>query len=332
MDNYDRQILSLRDDELERFVRDWVERKSATYFECTRFSGPGDLGRDVVGFLSSARHEGDWHNYQCKQYGKTLPTETGIREIGKILYNAYQGNFTAPTKYFFVAPKGINRNLEKLIFNPSNFRSRLISDWDRYCASKIVDNQNIPLDAGLKAFIEAYDFSKVTRLALDDILNDHFVKPVLTKWFGTDPGPAPKGEVPTEVQVSELPYIGQLVDAYGDRDGKVYANHSEIEAHPKYGPHLSRQRERFHDAGAFKRFYRDNTEEGILKTFEDDIYHGVADTCDAGHQDKLRCVDAVMAQAANISVSGLLAPHTRVPVKQGVCHHFANENRLRWRR
>ena len=332
MDNYDRQILSLKDDELERFVRDWVERKSASYVECTRFSGAGDQGRDVVGFLSSSRHEGDWHNYQCKQYGKNLPTEDGIREIGKILYNACQGSFTAPAQYFFVAPRGINRNLEKLIFNPSTFMTRLISDWDKYCARKIIKNQTVALDARLKAFIEAYDFSRITRLSLDDILNDPHVKPVLTKWFGADPGPAPKGEVPAKIQPSELPYIGQLVDAYSDRDGKSYASHSEIQTHPKYGPHLARQRERFHDAEAFKRFYRDNTEEGILKTFEDDIYHGVADICDAGHQDKLCCVSAIMAQAAKIIVSGLLAQHTRVPVKQGVCHHFANENRLRWRR
>lgn len=333
MDRYARQILSLSDDGLESFVGDWVARKSTSYVECTRFSGPGDMGRDVVGFLSPARHQGEWHNYQCKQYRKALPTEDGIREIGKILYYAYQGNFTAPAKYFFVAPKGINRNLENLIFNPAAFRERLISDWDKYCgAGKIVDNHNILLDAGLKAYIDAYDFSKVHRLTLDDILNDPLVRPVLTKWFGADPGPAPKGVVPAEVQISELPYIAQLVDAYGDRDQKVYKSHSDIETHPQYGLHLTRQRERFHDAEAFKRFYRDNTEEEVLTAFEDDIYHSVADICDAGHQDKLECVEAVMAQAAKTVVSGLLTQHARVPVRQGVCHHFANENRLRWRR
>jgi len=333
MDNYDRQLLSLKDDELERFVRDWVERNNSSYVECSRFSGSGDMGRDIVGFLSSSRHEGEWHNYQCKQYGKTLPTEDGIREIGKLLYYSYMGNFTVPTKYFFVAPRGINRNLEKLIFNPSAFREKLISDWDKYCGvGKIVENHHIPLDIGLKDFIESFDFSRITRIALDDILNDPFVKPVLTKWFGADPGPAPKGVVPAEIQTSELPYIDQLIDAYKDHSGKDFASYLDIELHPKYGPHLARQRERFHDAEAFKRFYRDNTEEGIITVFEDDIYHGVADICDAGHQDKLECVNAVMAQAAKISISGLLAPHTRIPVKQGVCHHFATEGRLRWRR
>ena len=332
MDNYDRQILSLKDDELERFVRDWVKRKNETYVECAQFSGAGDLGRDVVGFLSKERHEGDWHNYQCKQYGKPLPTKNGILEIGKILYHAYHGKFTAPTKYFFIAPRGVNRNLETLIFNPSIFREKIISEWDNHCADKIVANQHITLDGGLKIFIENYDFSSVTRMALDDMLNDPHINPVLTKWFGADPGTAPKGKVPSVIQDSELPYVEQLVDAYGDRDGVKYASFKEIQAPMNHAKHLARQRERFHDAEAFKRFYRDNTEKGVLKMLEDDIYHGVVDACEAGHIDKLTCVDAVMKQAATVAVSGSLTNHMRVPVKQGFCHHFANENRLRWLR
>lgn len=258
----------------------------------------------------------------------------GIKEIGKILYNANAGHFTAPAKYFFVTPRGVNRNLEKLIFNPSSFRDKLLAEWDKHCAEAIVEKTTIVLDDKLKAFIEAYDFSRISRVGLDEILGDAHVKPVLTKWFGADPGPAPKGEVPDGVNDSELPYIGHLLDAYSDRDGKAYACHSEIVGHPDHGPHFTRQRERFYDAEAFKRFYRDNTEKEVLETFESDIYHGVVDVCGTGHPDKLRCLDAVMAHAAQLHVTGVLAPHARIPVKQGVCHHFANEvpPRLRWRR
>jgi hypothetical protein len=333
MENYNRRILSLDDDELERFVLHWVECKSKSYVEFERFSGSGDLGRDVVGFLSSERHEGGWHNYQCKQYARPISTDMGILEIGKILYYAYKGEFTAPDKYFFVAPRGVNRNLNTLIFNPSKFRETLITEWDKYCgASKIIENQHIPLDASLKAFIEAYDFSNITRYTIDKILSDPDVKPVLIKWFGADPGPAPKGIVPTTILVSELPYISQLVDAYANRDGKLFSSHAEIETHPKHGQHLARQRERFHDAEAFKRFYRDNTEEEVLMIVEEDIYHGVAETHEADYRDILCCVDAVMTQAAKTTVSGILAQHTRNSVKQGICHHFANEGRLRWRK
>lgn len=330
--NYDRLILALDDTELEKFVRDWVDYKKSSYVEVTRFSGSGDLGRDVVGFLSKDRHEGAWHNYQCKQYAKNLPTDTALCEIGKILYYAFQDEFSAPAQYFFVAPRGVNLNLETLIFNPSQFQNKLITEWDKYCANKIIDGTAISLNSALEVFIRNFDFSTISRLNLDNIINDPSVKPVLFKWFGADPGPAPQGKVPANVLASELPYINQLVDAYSQREAKAFASHEEVANHLEHSGHLSRQRERFYDADAFKRFYRDNTDQSVIETFEKDIFHGVIDTCNAKHVDALDRVDAVMSQAANVQPSGPLAHYARVPIKQGVCHHFANENRLKWRK
>jgi hypothetical protein len=329
INNYDRQILALDDVQLEKFVREWVGCKKAYYLDVTRFSGSGDLGRDVVGFLSKELHEGPWHNYQCKQYAKKLPTDTAISEIGKILYHAHQGEFLAPTFYFFVAPRGVNRNLEKLLYNPTLFKDSLLKGWGKYCSSSIAE-KIIPLDDDLTVFIDAFDFSTIKRITLDDILADAHVKPVLNKWFGADPGPAPRGQIPSKVQDTELTYIKQLIDAYSQRAKSTFDNHEEIASHLDYGPHLSMQRERFYDADAFKRFYRDNTEPGVLDAFETDILHGVIDTCNSNHQDALARVDAVMTQAATIAAAGPLAQHARVPVKQGVCHHFANEERLKW--
>lgn len=329
---YDRDVLALDDVQLEQFVLDWVNSKTTQYVESTSFSGAGDLGRDVVGFLSENKHEGAWHNYQCKQYAKRIPTDKALCEIGKILYYAFQGEFTAPTAYFFVAPRGVNRNLETLIFNPSQFKNKLTTDWDKYCANEIIEGTTIPLDSALKEFIENFDFSNISRLNLGDILNDSSATPVLFKWFGVDPGPAPQGVAPANVQEDiELQYINQLVDAYSQREGKTFTNHEEVAIHPKYGMHLSRQRERFYDADAFKRFYRDNTDQAVIDSFEKEIFHGIVDTCEAEHADALECVDAVMGKAAIVQPSGPLAQHARVQVKQGVCHHFANEDRLKWK-
>lgn len=326
--NYDRQILALDDAELEKFVNDWISCKAKGYFEVARFSGAGDLGRDVVGFLSKKRHEGPWHNYQCKQYGRKLPTEITILEIGKILYYAYRGEFSVPERYFFVAPRGVNRNLEKLIYNPSQFRAKLIDEWDQYCSTKIIDGLEIPLDGGLKAFICAFDFSTIERLTLDNILKDACINLVLYKWFGEELGPAPKGQTPAEIQDSELSYIKQLVGAYSQRCGQTFADYKEIENYPEYSNHLLRQRERFYDADAFKRFYRDNTEPEVLDSFEKDIYYGVIETFSAEHKDSLARVDAVMTQASVVQAAGPLAKYARVPIKQGVCHHLANKGDL----
>lgn len=329
---YDRLVIALSDEELERFTREWIAEKKAMYFEVKRFGGAGDLGRDVAGFLTPQRHEGPWHNYQCKQYRARLPTGEGVLAVGKVLYFAQQGEFTAPERFSFVAPKGLNRNLQKMVDNPGLFKSKVIDGWDEHCSEKIADGRKIALTAELRTFIDGFDFSRIERLTLDEMLEDPHVKPVLFRWFGADPGPAPRGVVPSNVAVTELRYLRQLLDAYEDRDSAAYTDHSAVADHPHFAKHLALQRERFYDAAAFQRYYRDNTSEEVLATFENDMFHGVVDSCDGCKGDALDRVDEVMKQAASVQTSGPLAPHARVPVRQGICHHFANADRLTWRR
>ena len=325
----DRLILSLPDDELEKFARMWVELRKG-YVEVQRFTGAGDMGRDVVGYLTQSRHEGPWHNYQCKQYGRAIQLNVGLLEIGKILYYAYRGEFTPPTSYFFVAPRGVARTLRSLISKPNEFKATFIAKWDQCCADHITKTETVKLDSGLMAFVNAWNFSKVTVLSVDEILNDPAGTAAMAKWFGKDPGPAPVGMAPAEVQAHEMPYVQQLLDAYGERDHAEFKQHEDVKAHDEFGPHLDMQRERFFDADAFSRFYRDNTMSEEIETLRTDMLHGVVDIHRATHADSLSRVDAVMAQAATVAPSGVLARHARVPVKQGICHHFANEGRLKW--
>ncbi|UFX46953.1 restriction endonuclease [Bradyrhizobium sp. 41S5] len=327
----ERLILSLPDDELEKFTRKWALQKKG-YFEVERSSGAGDMGRDVVGYLTKARHEGDWDNYQCKQYGKPVPLGTGLLELGKILYFASIGKFTAPVKYYFVAPKGVQRTLRDLISKPSELKQALIVGWGKYCSTAITKKTKIALTPELKQFIEAWDFSRVTVLSIDAILDDVASKAVMAEWFGKDPGPAPRGAAPSEIEQREMPYIQALVEAYGERDGLPYAGHAAVKTHADHGPHLDVQRERFFDADAFSRFYRDNTMSEEIEVLRTDMLHGVFDVHRIPHADSLARADAVLAQAANVQPSGVLSRHARVPVKQGICHHFVNEGRLTWRK
>jgi hypothetical protein len=328
--SYRRHILALDDDQLEEFVRQWALKKPE-YVEVERFTGPGDLGRDVVGFLTVERHEAGWHNYQCKQYGRTLQTSIGISELGKVLYYSWRGEFTAPEKFFFVAPRGINRNLRSLIFKPSKFKATMIDEWSKYCADTIIDNVHIPLDDELKAFIEAWDFSKISPISVDVMLDDTAAGPVLYRWFGADPGPAPVGVTPAEVQDIELLYIKGLLDAYSEREGVPFPDHGAAGAHPTHGPHLRMQRERYFDADAFIRFYRDSTTTKDTDDLRKEILHGIYDAHITKHDDMLSRVNAVMIQAGNTQPAGPLAKYARTPVKQGICHHFINEGQLTWK-
>jgi len=326
-----RHLLALTDDELERFVREWTQHKKE-YVEVERFTGPGDMGRDVVGYLTRQRHEGPWHNFQCKQYGRSLPTDKGVLEVGKILYFSHRGEFIPPTAFFFVAPRGVNRNLKRLISKPSEFRATLIADWNHYCADKISDGLQITLTSDLRAFIEAWDFSVIRSISVDEILQDGASKPVLYSWFDTIPGPPPPGLVPHDVEAREMPYVQQLLDAYGERDNCNFGNFTGVKDHQTYGPHLKMQRERFFDADAFSRFYRDNTLSEEIGLLRREISHGVAEVYRANHTDSLARADAVMTQAANVHPGGTLARYARIPVKQGICHHFANEGSMTWKK
>lgn len=322
-------MYALDDDQLEEFVRQWSLSKK-TYALVQRFDAPGDLGRDVVGFLTDKKHEGAWHNYQCKQYGKTISTEVGLRELGKILYNASQGNFSPPDKYYFVAPRGINRNLVRYISKPTELKKALIDNWDKYCAEGIVEGTVIPLEGKVLETVSNWDFSLVHSIGLDEILDDDAAKPVLFKWFGTDPGPPPEGTMPAEHTDAERTYISQLYAVYAAREKCNIDKLEDLESFLHHKRHLTLQRERFFDADAFSRFYRDNTDDKQTAAFTKDLYHGVIDTYNAVHDDALKRVDAVMIQAANSQPAGLLGKHARNPVKQGFCHHFANDGTWSW--
>lgn len=326
-------MLTLDDERLERFTRDWVSLRKGDYVEVQHFSGAQDLGRDVVGFVTAQRHEGEWHNYQCKQYTRQrLPLGEGLKEIGKVLYHASRGEFTPPARYYFVAPHGISRPLEKLIDKPSSLRRALLDGWDKHCAGRIVKGKTLARDATLEATITAFDFANVTRITLAEMMAAERIGLLLHRHFGADPGPAPAGIVPGEVQASELPYIGELIAAYGERDGVVYKEPGEVTGDRGHGQHLGAQRERFFDADSFKRFYRDNTAPETLPRLEREVAHGIADVHGRAYPDRLDRIDGVMAQAATIQPGGPLAPHAGITVKQGMCHHLVNDGKLSWRK
>jgi hypothetical protein len=327
---YDRRLLALDDNELEEFVRQWASRKQ--YHEVQRFTGTGDMGRDVVGFLTKDRHDGPWHNYQCKQYGKTLPTAKGMAELGKVLYYSHCGEFTRPTGFYFVAPRGVNRNLKRWISKPLELKQELIANWDKFCGTTISESQIVTLTSELRQWIEEWDFSLVRSIGIDEILSDSTATPVLYQWFAADPGPAPPGSVPLSVEPRELPYVTQLIDAYSERDACTYSDHEAISAHACHGTHFGIQRERFFDADAFIHHYRDNMYIEDITLLRTEIYHGIFETHGGNHADSLARVDAVMGQASTIAPSGVLGKYARVPVKQGLCHHFANEGKLTWKK
>jgi hypothetical protein len=332
LSNYIRQIAAMTDAELEVFVDDWMSRKKQTYVDTQIWAGSGDKGRDVVGYLTDQRHDGPWHLFQCKQLKVPLRQPDAITELGKVFHHSADGGYPLPEAYYFVAPRGVARPVQELIASPSKLRAAMIESWDANCAKRIVENATVPLTPEITAQINAFDFGKVHVFDVHRMLKDPDITPALVKWFNYDPGDYTPGKVPGDIQDEEAPYLQQLVEAYGERAGMVFNDTDAVLDHGQFGDHLRDQRMRYFHAAYFKRHYRDNTPEEHLDTFVEEIYYGVIDTHRRAHPDTLTRIDEVMMQAANVRPSGILARYAKVQVRQGVCHHFANEGRLPWKR
>ena len=326
------RLQELPDDQLEEFIETWLDRKGHSYHRVERIGAANDKGRDVVAFLTDAKYEGPWHLYQSKR--KTLGAKLGlsetIGELGKVFHHHVAGAYrTLPEKYVFVSPRGLVGSVRDLIGHPTDLKNRLVTDWERYCTKSISKAQDCPLTDDIRAAIEGYDFKQIDYMTAPLIVKDPAAGPALTKVLGELPQEAPMGLMPAAIQSHELEYIDQLRRAYEEDSGLAFADSDAVMAHADHGQHLRDQRARFYDAEAFVRFHRDNTHAEALSTFEHDVYHGVVDVYRRPHARKLHRVNEVMVQAASIAV-GLIGRTVRPPVKQGICHHFANDGRMKW--
>lgn len=327
---HDRLILAMEDSELEEFCRRWVERRLG-YFEVKRFGASGDKGRDVVGFCTTSRHDGEWDNYQCKQYRTKLGKSQGLLAVGKVLYWASQGNFTLPRKFYFVAPKGLNGPLLELVNSPATFRQMLFDDWAINCATKIITGKTIAIDHKLRKAIDDFDFSNIITLDVDEIISDSAAKSLLVELYGDDPGKYPKVAIPFEVQLEEMNYITALLEAYNERESGKFKSHAEVFDDPTHGSDLQSHRERYFEADGFQKFYRDNTSPETITSFRRDIHWGVRDKLKEPAKDQLTRICIAMAQASVVTPAGPLARYAYVPVKQGICHHLVNDGEMNWK-
>ncbi|MCL0196150.1 hypothetical protein M2T54_29220, partial [Klebsiella pneumoniae] len=102
-------------DEWEGFVEEWAYYCLTTKYEhVLRFSGAGDMGIDVAGFVGDERLLGVWDNFQCKHYGNAIrPSDVWV-EFGKIIWYSYKGEYTVPRRYYFVSPRGAGTSLSRL--------------------------------------------------------------------------------------------------------------------------------------------------------------------------------------------------------------------------
>lgn len=321
-------------DEWEEFAEEWASSFESSYHCVKRFAGAGDKGLDVVGFIASNQFSDGWDNYQCKFYDKPLTPSNVWVEFAKIIYFTKCGEYTAPRKYYFVAPKQIGTKLGKLLANAPKLKEELKVNWEKHCEDGITSTAKIKLEGDLLAHFESFDFTIFDSVSLVRMIEQHVSTPFHAVRFGGGLGNRPKPVIPPEDTVSmDHRYIRQLLSVYAQSigDDQQSPDLSLLDKDDSIRNNFRRQRERFYHAESLRNFSRDTVPSGVFEALQDDIFDGVVDMCESQHACGMDRLNATMSQAANVTVdASALTSVTRTRDKQGMCHQLVNESRLNW--
>ncbi|GAA3840536.1 hypothetical protein AFIC_002567 [[Pseudomonas] carboxydohydrogena] len=329
-ESFSRRLLSATPGDLEIFVHHLVSLETTKYLDHDRYGGSGDMGRDVVGFLTRSRHEGEWHNFQCKQYRRPLGPAYILEELGKLFYYASRGHFILPSKYVFVVPNNFSQPARDLLDRKTELKHRFLDEWDIHCIAKITKGVRIPLDDAIREKIESFDFNGVESWEHGKLLTLPNATYAAAKTFGDDPGEAPRGVVPDMVDLLSEHYGEQLRNVYSEHDGHDYQDAAAVLAHPEHGEDFQMHRRRYFDAVEFERHFSIKVDQKNVDEYRENLLATVRDTY-ASTSGLVR-VRSVMNAAGAARVGGLFDRHSRVTamVRQGTCHVFANEGTMPW--
>jgi len=317
----------------EGFTEEYVGSVVPAYKKAVRFTGPGDMGRDIVGFLSDESFDGPWDNYQCKRHGHKLMASDIWVEVGKLIYYTFRGEFKPPRNYFFACSKDIGLALKKLLTNPALLKAGLIANWDKYCKKQITDTDEIKLDGALKAYLDRFDFAIFKPLSVVEMIAVHSRTPYYIRRFGAANIPArPKPDLPpAAVQAAESRYVQQLLQAYADHLKAPVNDVKDLRQWPEIEKHFNRAREVFYHAESLRNFARDSVDAGMFDAVSDEIYHGSVDTYGMNYPDALARIRSTVTQAGNLSPNcNALCVRVQIQDKHGICHHLANSDRFIW--
>lgn len=316
----------------EDFVLEWADSLRGKYARVERCGGAGDMGRDVVAFVS-LDEKGQWDNYQCKHYDHPLRPSDIWLELGKLVYYTYIKAFSYPRKYNFVAPQGAGTKLANLFRDSNKLRELLLKNWDQYCTQEITKIKKIPLNKGLKEYIEGLDFSTIGYIPPLRIIDQH----ASTRWyvsrFGGGLPARPTNIFPPDTPVpEELGYLSKLMDAYSDHLNRDVFSLSDIDNELDLQEHCIDSRIQFYSAESLRSFSRDYLPLGEFKKLQDEIYDGIRDEIRDEHSSGYRRVLSVVKTARNLQLtSHALISKLTVRDRGGICHQLANDREeVRW--
>lgn len=316
-------------EEWEQFTLEWAHGFPNPYERVKRMGGTGDEGLDVVGLLSDAGLEGEWDCFQCKYYQDPLQSAETYDELLKIFTGVVKRSYTMPRRYRLVAPRGCVPSMEKLFEQPSKLQEAFIAHVVSRTKTKKLKPE---VSEAVLALARQTDFSRFKSEPLAAIVSQH----ATTRWHaGRFPVPLPprpaEGEPSPIVEEHELVYVGRLIEVYQEKYDERIDSIDRIAGDPRSSEHFERQRIDFHSASALKSFARDAVPSRVIRRFERDIHAAVIDTEQKDHPDGMERLGAVLKAAQDVQLTRTeLFNEITVNDRKGMCHHLANEQKLRW--
>lgn len=314
----------------EDFVLEWADSMRDQYSTVERCGGAGDMGRDIIAFDKA--NSAIWDNFQCKHYKAGLTPGDIWVELGKLVYYTYTNEYTYPRKYVFVAPQGAGTKLSNLLRKPDKLKAQLIENWDKHCKAGITSTVQVTLDAPLRSYINALDFSIFEAVPPLRIIDQH----ARTRWYAMRFGgglPARPKVAPPPVIVAdhEVGYVRSLLEAYGDHLKCALPTVADLNAHDNVKGHFNDARLEFYSAEALRAFSRDILPPGAFEELQDELHGGIKDEIRGDHPDGYRRVLSVVKTAKLLPITDhalkeRLSSHDR----GGICHQLANDGKVRW--
>ncbi|MEV7783479.1 ABC-three component system protein [Kitasatospora sp. NPDC088351] len=317
--------------EWERFTYEWVRMRASEegYLGAEIIGGSNDRGADVVAFFTERRLNGEWHCFQCKLYHDDLALADALPEMVKPFVAAVETTRTLPTRYTFVAPR-IHPRLKDLVLTPDELKSRFLE----YLRGRSQTVTKLPaqLLGDVAKLAEATEFSMFWTVNLDEMLEVYSKSLLFAARFNYPPSGEPaKLPVPPKPAVDEARFLEQLVDVYRERLGEQVVTVDDAFGHPRSGSHLRRQREAFYAAEALRMYARDSVPGDAYTELQDDVLANLVEVADDEHESGWHRLRAVVTQAGNLQVSGsVIASHFQQVQRKGMCHQFANDDKLTW--
>lgn len=179
----------------EDFVLEWADSLRDQYSIVERCGGAGDMGRDIIAFDKTS--PAIWDNFQCKHYKTGLTPGDIWVELGKLVYYTYTKEYTYPRKYVFVAPQGAGTKLSNLLRKADKLKAQLIDNWEKHCKTGITSTAEVELNADLRTYLDALDFSIFEAVPPLRIIDQH----AKTRWYATRFG----GGLPVRPKVAPPP-------------------------------------------------------------------------------------------------------------------------------